>query len=148
MLHIGGQIDIIHQQLDKICSKDGEYGLPSAVARSLIVKHHKIIDFSDSIESLFSQIALMQFLSSIVIMCCIGFLVISVSMLDHHSITLETSFCKCWVPANISIALVTMLHIKVMVCTFKHYVWRVRACPYTHSKPASFHAPGRKQIII
>ncbi|XP_032669846.1 odorant receptor 22c-like [Odontomachus brunneus] len=76
MLHIGGQIDIILQQLNKIYPKDGEYGLPTGTAKSLIIKHYKIIDFSDSIENLFSLIALMQFLSSIVIMCCIGFLVI------------------------------------------------------------------------
>ncbi|XP_014473880.1 PREDICTED: odorant receptor 4-like [Dinoponera quadriceps] len=77
MLHIGGQIDIIHLQLDAICRKDGEYGLSTAVARSLISKHHKIIAFSDSIEKLFSNIALMQFLSNTMIMCCIGFLVVT-----------------------------------------------------------------------
>lgn len=79
MLHIGGQIDIIHQQLDGICTKD-KYNLPTTVAKLLISKHYKIIAFSDNIENLFNNIALMQFVSNTVIICCIGFLVVTVSI--------------------------------------------------------------------
>lgn len=81
MMHIGGQIDIIHKQIEEICPKDNKYGLSITIVRSLINKHNKIIAFSDNIESLFSSIALMQFVSNTVIICCIGFLIATVSIL-------------------------------------------------------------------
>ncbi|EZA57553.1 hypothetical protein X777_02092 [Ooceraea biroi] len=77
MLHIGGQIDIIQEQLEKICSEDSKPHLSKDIVKSLITKHHKIIAFSDKIESLFTQIALMQFLSNTMIICCIGFLIVT-----------------------------------------------------------------------
>lgn len=80
MLHIGGQIDIMQQQMEEICPKDNERDLSTAIVRSLINKHHKIIAFSDNIENLFSSIALMQFLSNTIIICCIGFLIATVSI--------------------------------------------------------------------
>lgn len=80
MLHIGGQIDIMQQQLNEISPKDNERALPAAFVRSLIDKHRKIIAFSDSIEYLFSHIALMQFFSNTLIICCIGFLIVTVSI--------------------------------------------------------------------
>lgn len=80
MLHIGGQIDIMQQQIEEIYPKDNEHGLSIAIVRSLINKHHKIIAFSDNIENLFSPIALMQFISNTMIICCIGFLIATVSI--------------------------------------------------------------------
>ncbi|XP_011694618.1 PREDICTED: odorant receptor 4-like [Wasmannia auropunctata] len=77
MLHIGGQIDIMQQEMEEICHKDDKNDLPITVVRSLINKHHKIIAFSESIERLFSQIALMQFFSNTIIICCIGFLIVT-----------------------------------------------------------------------
>ncbi|XP_036141371.1 uncharacterized protein LOC105831969 [Monomorium pharaonis] len=77
MLHIGGQIDIMRQEADEICPKDNKYDLPVAIVKSLISKHHKIIAFSESIESLFSHIAFMQFFSNTIIICCIGFLIVT-----------------------------------------------------------------------
>lgn len=79
MLHIGGQIELMQQEVEGICPKDNEYDLPIAIIRSLINKHQKIIAFSENIESLFSYIALMQFVSNTIIICCIGFLIITVS---------------------------------------------------------------------
>lgn len=80
MLHIGGQIDIMNKQLDEIYLKDNKCDLSAAIARSLINKHHKIISFADSIENVFSNIALMQFFSNTLIICCIGFLIVTVSI--------------------------------------------------------------------
>ena len=79
MLHIGGQIDLMQQKVEEIYLKNNKYNLPAIILRSLINKHHKIIAFSESIESLFSHIALMQFLSNTLIICCIGFLIVTVS---------------------------------------------------------------------
>lgn len=80
MLHIGGQIDLMQQKVEEIYSKGDEYDLPITIVRSLINKHHKIIAFTENIENLFSNIALMQFLSNTVIICCIGFLIVTVSI--------------------------------------------------------------------
>ncbi|XP_011862416.1 PREDICTED: uncharacterized protein LOC105559025 isoform X4 [Vollenhovia emeryi] len=77
MLHTGGQIDLMQQEVGRIYPKDNEYDLPTAIVRSLINKHHKIIGFSENIETLFSQIALMQFFSNTLIICCIGFLIVT-----------------------------------------------------------------------
>jgi len=80
MLHIGGQIDLMQQEVEEIVVKDNKHDLSTIIVRSLIDKHHKIIAFSESIESLFSYIALMQFFSNTLIICCIGFLIVTVSI--------------------------------------------------------------------
>ncbi|XP_012063162.1 PREDICTED: odorant receptor 4-like [Atta cephalotes] len=77
MLHIGGQIDLMQQEVEEIFVKDNKHDLSTIIVRSLIDKHHKIIAFSESIESLFSYIALMQFFSNTLIICCIGFLIVT-----------------------------------------------------------------------
>ncbi|XP_018348722.1 PREDICTED: uncharacterized protein LOC108752420 [Trachymyrmex septentrionalis] len=77
MLHIGGQIDLMQQEVEEICPKNNKYNLPTTILKSLINKHHKIIAFSENIESLFSHIALMQFFSNTLIICCIGFLIVT-----------------------------------------------------------------------
>lgn len=82
MLHIGGQINIMQQEVAEIRPNDKEYDLPMTIVRSLITKHQKIIAFSESIEKLFSHIALLQFFSNTMIICCIGFLIVTVSIPD------------------------------------------------------------------
>ncbi|XP_011859582.1 PREDICTED: odorant receptor 82a-like [Vollenhovia emeryi] len=77
MLHIGGQIDLLQHKVGEICPTNNEYDLPITIVRPLINKHHKIIAFSENIESLFSNIALMQFISNTMIICCIGFLIVT-----------------------------------------------------------------------
>ncbi|XP_011155595.2 odorant receptor 82a [Solenopsis invicta] len=77
MLHIGGQIDLMRQEVEEICPNDDKYDLPITIVRSLINKHQKIIAFTENIESLFSHIALMQFFSNTIIICCIGFLIVT-----------------------------------------------------------------------
>jgi len=46
--------------------------------RSLIIKHQRIIAFVDNIETLYTYIALMMLLSDTVIICCLGFIIVSV----------------------------------------------------------------------
>ncbi|KAL6254522.1 hypothetical protein P5V15_014575 [Pogonomyrmex californicus] len=77
MLHIGGQIDLMQQQVGEISPKEYDEYLSTNIVRSLINKHQKIIDFSENIESLFSHIALMQLFSNTMIICCIGFLIVT-----------------------------------------------------------------------
>lgn len=49
------------------------------VINDLIHRHRKIIALSDDIETLFSSIALMQFLWNTLIICCSGVMIIIVS---------------------------------------------------------------------
>ncbi|XP_011694669.1 PREDICTED: odorant receptor 13a-like [Wasmannia auropunctata] len=77
VLHVSGQIDILRRQLLTICG-NGTVQRDSIVAsvRLLIIRHQRIITLSDNIEELYSDIALMQFLSNTVVICCIGFTII------------------------------------------------------------------------
>jgi len=81
VLHTSGQIDIIRQKLVKITRKDIEHGMTENVIKTLVMRHQKIIFFSNNIEALFSNIALMQFVSNTLVICCLGFLIVIVSRL-------------------------------------------------------------------
>ncbi|XP_060819624.1 odorant receptor 4-like [Bombus pascuorum] len=76
ILHIGGQIEILHKTLGSISVKDEKHGPLRNVIKSLINRHYRIIFNSEYIESLFSYIALVQLLCNTVVMCGIGFLII------------------------------------------------------------------------
>lgn len=76
---MSGQIDILRRELitiygDKTLQRDS-----IASVRLLIIRHQRIITLSNNIDELYSDIALMQFLSNTVVICCIGFTMIGVS---------------------------------------------------------------------
>ncbi|KMQ97902.1 odorant receptor 13a [Lasius niger] len=73
VLHISGQIDIMRQGFLQISSKNHA---PLAAIKVLINRHQRIIDLSDNIEDLFSNIALLQFIWNTLVICCIGFLIV------------------------------------------------------------------------
>lgn len=47
--------------------------------KTLITKHHRIIMFSENIENLYTYIALTLFISDTLIICCLGFIIVTVS---------------------------------------------------------------------
>ncbi|KAG7207068.1 hypothetical protein KM043_000950 [Ampulex compressa] len=72
VFHLGGQLDIIrHDLVYAMVFSKGNGGIGR-----LIKRHLEVISFSSKIERLFTYIALMQFLSSAVVICCIGFLIV------------------------------------------------------------------------
>ncbi|RLU24763.1 ObirOr5-V18 [Ooceraea biroi] len=78
VLHVTGQIDILRQELLMTCNDESsESSSIIAGIRLLITRHQKIITLSDNIEELYSDIALMQFLSNTLVICCIGFTIIA-----------------------------------------------------------------------
>lgn len=81
VLHVCGQIDIVRQKLGEITQKDVESGMSESFMKQLIVRHQRIISFSQSIEALYSNIALVQFVSNTMIICCLGFLIVIVSII-------------------------------------------------------------------
>ncbi|CAK9818432.1 Odorant receptor 22c [Anthophora plagiata] len=76
IFHVGGQIEILERALTNISVEDEKNGLSRKTAKSLIHRHHRIIINSDSIENLFSYIALMQWLCNTLVICCSGFVIV------------------------------------------------------------------------
>ncbi|XP_072750037.1 odorant receptor 13a-like [Anoplolepis gracilipes] len=104
VLHVSGQIDIMRQGFQEISFKNH---VSLATIKVLINKHQRIIDLSDNIEDLFSNIALLQFIWNTLVICCIGFLIvisigteegatmITKSLIFYVAITLE-AFVFCY----------------------------------------------------
>ncbi|KAL6254508.1 hypothetical protein P5V15_014561 [Pogonomyrmex californicus] len=76
VLHVCGQIDIMRQKFNDIARKSIEQGINESIVKMLIVRHQNIITFSKNIEALFSNIALVQFVSNTLIICCLGFIIV------------------------------------------------------------------------
>lgn len=83
VLHVCGQIDIVRQKLKEITRKNVEQGATESIMKMLIIRHQKIILFSKNIENLFSTIALIHFVSNTLVICCLGFLIVVVSILQY-----------------------------------------------------------------
>ncbi|XP_025164027.1 odorant receptor 4-like [Harpegnathos saltator] len=83
-LHVGGQIDILHCWLTEL-----EFAKSADIHRinviKIIQKHQKIIYFTENIETLYTFIALLQFVSNVMMICILGFLVITA--LDNPNAT-------------------------------------------------------------
>lgn len=63
-------------------SKENGFKPSLTLVRKLIQKHQKIIDFSENIETLYSNIALMLFISDTLIICFVGFMIVTVNDCD------------------------------------------------------------------
>jgi len=63
----------------KISSKKQTSRSSLTAIKDLINRHQRIIDLSDNIEDLFSNIALLQFIWNTLVICCIGFVIVIVS---------------------------------------------------------------------
>lgn len=80
ILHTSGQIDILCDALGEISpGKNHDRRLAVAITKELIGKHQKIIIFANKIEKIFCYIALIQFMSSTLVTCCLGFMIVTVS---------------------------------------------------------------------
>ncbi|XP_071642913.1 odorant receptor 13a-like isoform X2 [Temnothorax longispinosus] len=78
-LHVGSQINILLRWLREIGSKNIEKTHDSfvTVITKIIRKHQSIINLSEKIENLYSYIVLLQFTSNTVIICSLGFLIVT-----------------------------------------------------------------------
>ncbi|XP_071644484.1 odorant receptor 10-like isoform X1 [Temnothorax longispinosus] len=77
ILHISGQIDILRKNLMEIFSKERKLSPSCSMIKEIIQKHKKIIIFSEHIENLFSYVALVMFISDTLIMCFLGFTIVT-----------------------------------------------------------------------
>lgn len=80
MLHISGQIDIVCHGLCEIFSREYEHKSYREAVAAVIRKHQNLIALSDSIENLFTYIALMQFFTNTLVICCIAVVIVTVSI--------------------------------------------------------------------
>ncbi|XP_072750610.1 odorant receptor 13a-like [Anoplolepis gracilipes] len=107
ILHVGGQINILHCWLTKLISKENKCKSITIMLRKIIQKHQKIIYFAKNIESLYTFIAFIQFISNIVMICLIGFLLITalgnpdatekiVRAISYYSVTNIEAFIFCY----------------------------------------------------
>ncbi|XP_036141687.1 uncharacterized protein LOC105840961 [Monomorium pharaonis] len=78
VFHVGGQIDILQCWLAKFIPKDIENKQESIVmTNKFILKHQKIIQFSENIESLYTYIALLLFASNTMLICLLAFIIVT-----------------------------------------------------------------------
>ncbi|EGI58898.1 Putative odorant receptor 92a, partial [Acromyrmex echinatior] len=79
IIHVGGQMDVLQRWLAEFIPKEIENEQKSVVitTNKIILKHQKIIQISDSIESLYTYIALLIFASNTILMCSLGFLIVT-----------------------------------------------------------------------
>ncbi|XP_067206881.1 odorant receptor 13a-like isoform X2 [Linepithema humile] len=77
VLHLVGQINILDKWLTEMYSKENGFKPSLTLIRKLIKKHQRIIDFSENIETIYSNIALMLFVSDTLIICCVGFVIVT-----------------------------------------------------------------------
>lgn len=75
--------------LVEISSGDDAFDLPATSIKTLIHRHQRIIALSADIETLFSYIALMQFLWNTLVICCLGFLIVTVSNVMHAMLHIQ-----------------------------------------------------------
>ncbi|XP_020289077.1 odorant receptor 22c-like [Pseudomyrmex gracilis] len=91
VLHVCGQIDLVRRKLSEITKKDIERQMTESIVKTLIVRHQRIIIFTKNIEALFSTIALTQFISNTLIICCLGFqIVISIDAPDGTTMLVKS----------------------------------------------------------
>ncbi|XP_014478546.1 PREDICTED: uncharacterized protein LOC106746455, partial [Dinoponera quadriceps] len=77
VFYMGGQIEILCEALKDLSPGKYSHRLASSVLGELVVRHQKIITFSDKIEKIFCYIALMQFMSGTLVICCLGYMMMS-----------------------------------------------------------------------
>ncbi|XP_072750608.1 odorant receptor 13a-like [Anoplolepis gracilipes] len=77
ILHISGQIDILCDWLLKAFSKNKILTMDGITMRTMIMKHQRIIAFSENIENLYTYIALTLFVSDTLIICCLGYIIVT-----------------------------------------------------------------------
>ncbi|XP_025262857.1 odorant receptor 4-like [Camponotus floridanus] len=107
VLHVGGQINILHCWLTKLISKENKRKSIAIMMKKIIRKHQKIIYFAKNIDSLYTFIAFMQFVSNTIMICIIGFVIITalghpnatkkiLKAISYYSVTNIEAFIFCY----------------------------------------------------
>ncbi|EFN81413.1 Odorant receptor 2a [Harpegnathos saltator] len=79
-LHVGGQMDVLCCWLTELAPEERRVERRESIVdrtSKIIRKHQRIIHFSRCIEDLYTYIALVQFTSNTVLICSLGFLIVT-----------------------------------------------------------------------
>ncbi|XP_025262852.1 odorant receptor 13a-like [Camponotus floridanus] len=107
ILHIGGQLNILHCWLANLIFKENNCKSIAIIMKKIIQKHQKIIYFAKNVENLYTFIACMQFVSNTVTICIVGFLIITalgssnatekiMRAISYYSVTNVEAFIFCY----------------------------------------------------
>ncbi|XP_018348865.1 PREDICTED: odorant receptor 4-like [Trachymyrmex septentrionalis] len=78
ILHVGGEMDILRCWLNELVLRENEGCESVAVTTTRIIrKHQRIINFSEYIEDLYTYVALVQITTSSIMICALGFLIVT-----------------------------------------------------------------------
>lgn len=111
---MNGQINILRKSLIEIFPKEKERNLRRIMLKKVIKKHQKIITFSEHIEDLFSYIAMVLFISDILIICFLGFTIVAVN---------DFAIFNSAIKRNIYYRNRTVLNLqnrRILICTFNY----------------------------
>ncbi|XP_036141351.1 odorant receptor 13a isoform X2 [Monomorium pharaonis] len=96
VLHLAGQIEILSKWITDIISEEDEYTLNLTTIRKIIKKHQNIITFSKNIENIFSDIALVLFVSDTLSICALSFVLVTYSVqsiIFNISVNWKARYC-------------------------------------------------------
>ncbi|CAL1674346.1 unnamed protein product [Lasius platythorax] len=107
ILHVGGQMNILRCWLAELISKANKEKSIIIMMEKIIRKHQKIIYFTKNIESLYTFIAFIQFTSNTVMICLLGFLIVTalgnpdatekiMRAISYYSVTNIEAFIFCY----------------------------------------------------
>ncbi|KAK2587306.1 hypothetical protein KPH14_003025 [Odynerus spinipes] len=77
LLHVDGQVEIIRRELAEISVIAKKHESCKRMLRSSIARHQKVIAFARNIENIFTYIALVQFLANTIVICSLGFVIVT-----------------------------------------------------------------------
>lgn len=82
ILHVGSQIELLCYKLTEISHNCEKEKLQKHIIDDIVGRHQRIIQFSKNIEKIFTYISLCQFVSNMLVICFISFILVVVSEFD------------------------------------------------------------------
>ncbi|XP_011694590.1 PREDICTED: odorant receptor 4-like [Wasmannia auropunctata] len=77
ILHSAGQLEIMCHWLTQLCTNEDKHKSIAATTSKIVQKHQKVISFIKNIESLYTYIALLQFVSNTIMICLLAFAIVT-----------------------------------------------------------------------
>lgn len=81
------------QKLLEISVAEDKNDLRTATLKALVNRHQRIIAFVDNVENVFCYVALMQLLANTLVICFLGFLIVTVSTIRYLRFC-RAAFCN------------------------------------------------------
>ncbi|XP_033194907.1 odorant receptor 85b-like [Bombus vancouverensis nearcticus] len=92
ILHVGSQIDLLCYKLTEISHNYEKEKLQKYIIDDIVGRHQRIIQFSKNIEKIFTYISLCQFVSNMLVICFISFILVVSSHLDQATVIIMKCF--------------------------------------------------------